>query len=296
MSRAESLTEESAREVAAVASQKAGVDGGSAELIRIGSNAVFRLPGHVILRIGREKRGFEEARRQVDVARWLATEDYPANRALDISQPVDALGFPATFWCSVSEKEEYAPIAQVAELIRDLHQLRVPVSLGLPVKRPFEEIEGRLEESRNLVQADADFLRQRIGDLKASYQKLKFALSPGVIHGDANVGNVILSRDGSPCLIDLDSFGVGPREWDLVQTALFYERFGWHSADEYRTFVDVYGFDVMEWQGYETLASYREIAMTLWLAGKATEEASQEVRKRVAAIKTGGDRRDWAPF
>jgi aminoglycoside phosphotransferase (APT) family kinase protein len=296
VSQARSLTEASARELAYAACKQAGVDEGDAELIRIGSNAVFRLAGRVILRIGREQHGFDEARRQVGVARWLASEDFPANRALDIPQPVDASGHPATFWVSVSEKEEYAAIAQVAEIIRDLHRLRAPDGLGLSEKRPFEEIGRRLKESRNLTREDEDFLRRRIGELRASYEHLDFALPQGVIHGDANVGNVILARDGKPCLIDLDSFCIGPREWDLVQTALFFERFGWHSAEEYQTFVDVYGFDIIKWHGYETLASYREIAMTLWLAGKATEKAAKEVRKRVFAIRTGGDRRDWAPF
>ena len=40
-------------------------------------------------------------------------------------------------------------------------------------------------------------------------------------------------------VFDLDSFAVGPREWDLVQTALFYDRLGWHTREEYRTFVEV---------------------------------------------------------
>ncbi|MEV6621028.1 aminoglycoside phosphotransferase family protein [Amycolatopsis sp. NPDC051106] len=296
MSQAESLTETSARELADAACKKAGVDGSNAELVRIGSNAVFRLPGHVILRIGRRRDEFDEARRQVDVAHWLASEDFPANRALRIPQPIDASGHPATFWESVSEEEKYAPIVDVAKIIRGLHKLRAPIGLGLPTKEPFAEIESRLGESRSLTQDDEEYLRRRISDLKADYERLEFALPRGVIHGDANVGNVILSRENTPCLIDLDSFCIGPREWDLVQTALFYERFGWHSVDEYRTFVDVYGFDIMKWSGYETLAGYREIAMTLWLAGKESEDAAREVRKRVSAIKTGGDRRDWAPF
>lgn len=150
----------------------------------------------------------------------------------------------------------------------------------------------------NLGQADASFIRHRIDELRADYDALEFALKPGVIHGDANVGNVILDRRGNPVLIDLDSFCVGPREWDLVQTALFHERFGWHSEGEYRSFVEVYGFDIMTWPGYQVLADYREIAMTLWLCGKAAddERAAAEVRKRIEAIRSGGDRRDWGPF
>ncbi|WP_328614542.1 aminoglycoside phosphotransferase family protein [Amycolatopsis sp. NBC_00348] len=296
MSQAKSLTEESAPEVAIVACQKVGIDSTNANLIRLGSNAVFRLDGRIILRISREQSGFGDANRQVGVARWLADVDYPANRALDVSQPVDASGYPATFWESVSEEEQYASIGQVAELIRSLHDLPTPEGLSLPTKDPFGELESHMGALENLEFHDANFLRNRIDELKDTYADLEFELPAGVIHGDANVGNVILARDGSPCLIDLDSFGIGHREWDLVQTALFYERFGWHTTEEYRTFVDIYGFDIMKWQGYETLASYREISMTLWLAAKESTKAATEVEKRVEAIRTGGDRRNWAPF
>jgi aminoglycoside phosphotransferase (APT) family kinase protein len=275
-----------------------GLEWSGAELIRLGSNAVFRLASPVIIRIGRDRAAAEDVGKQVAVARWLASEGYPANRVLDLDQPVDVEGHLATFWESVSEREEYAPIKQVAELIRDLHRLKVPTALHLPEKRPFDELGERLSSLANLDTSDADFLRSRIGDLHSRYDSLDFTLAPGVIHGDANVGNVILDSIGSPVLIDLDSFSVGPREWDLVQTALFYDRFGWHTDDEYRLFVETYGFDIMGWSGYSVLADYREVSMTLWLCGKAGTDAgaAAEVRKRVEAIRTGGTRLDWAPF
>jgi aminoglycoside phosphotransferase (APT) family kinase protein len=211
---------------------------------------------------------------------------------------VDIDGHVATFWVSVSESEKYAPIRQVADLIRRLHDLDPPSGFTLPAAQPFVDLESRLSVLANLDVADAEFLRELVGELRSRYDTLHFPLPPGVIHGDANVGNVILSRDGEPVLIDLDGFAVGPREWDLVQTALFYERFGWHTKEEYRTFVEVYGFDIMSWSGYRVLAAYREISMTLWLAGKAgaDEEAAAEVRKRVESIRSGGSRREWAPF
>lgn len=278
--------------------ERAGLDPAAAELVRIGSNAVYRLVKPVIVRISSERDAAGNASEQVAVARWLAGENYPATRALDLEQPIVAEGYVATLWESASEREEYAPVAQVAELIKRLHELDAPASLDLPEYDPFGKLDAQLGNLDNLDQADADFLRERIDDLRARYDTLEFVLKPGAIHGDANVGNVILDRDGNPLLIDLDSFAVGPREWDLVQTALFYERFGWHTEDEYRDFVRVYGWDIMTWPGYKVLADYREISMTLWLSRKAgtDEGAAAEVRKRVAAIKNGGDRRDWAPF
>lgn len=292
------LTEVTAKHVLQAACEKVGLDPAAAELIRIGSNAVYRLKEPVIVRIARDGDSLESARRQVAVARWLEAEGYPATRALHVDQPVETEDRVVTFWESVSEKEEYAPINQVADLIRRLHELEAPLSLVLPEKQPFAKLDSQLASLDNLDPPDADFLRQRIDDLRAQYESLDFVLRPGVIHGDANVGNVILDRLGDAVLIDLDSFCTGPREWDLVQTALFYDRFGWHTEEEYRTFVQVYGFDIMSWPGYSVLADYREVAMTLWLSGKAgsDERAAAEVRNRVETLRTGASRRDWAPF
>lgn len=292
------LTEATAYSVLAKACEQVGADPAGAKLIRLGSNAVYRLVEPVIVRISRDEDTVENVTRQVLVARWLEQADYPATRVLDVDQPVDIDGHVATFWVSVSESEKYAPIRQVADLIRRLHDLPPPSGFTLPAVQPFADLESKLSAFTNLDAADADFLRELIGELRSRYETLQFPLQAGVIHGDANVGNVIVSRDGEPVLIDLDGFAVGPREWDLVQTALFYERFGWHTEDEYRTFVEVYGFDIMSWSGYRILASYREISMTLWLAGKAgaDEEAAAEVRKRVESIRSGGSRREWAPF
>jgi aminoglycoside phosphotransferase (APT) family kinase protein len=145
---------------------------------------------------------------------------------------------------------------------------------------------------------DEQFLRRRIEWARETFPLLPFALPSGHIHGDANVGNVICDDDGRAMLIDLDSFATGPREWDLIQTALFFDRFGWHSEEEYHTFVDVYGYDVMLWGGYGDLAAMRKVAMTSWLSKKATisSDAAAEASKRIQAIRTGGSRRDWGPY
>ncbi|TWE14615.1 phosphotransferase family protein [Prauserella muralis] len=292
------MTEESARKAVVAACERVGLDPTGSVLVRLGSNAVFRLKKATIVRIGRDVGGMRDAAKQVAVARWLETEGYPAARALKVAQPVDLGGHPVTYWESASDSERYAPLSQVGTLLRCLHALSPPGSLQLDETRPFAKLDKQAGALGNLHPDDAAFLRDRIDFLRESYQSVDFALSPGVIHGDANVGNVILDREGNPVLIDLDSFSIGPREWDLVQTALFYERFGWHTEEEYRSFVEAYGFDIMEWPGYPVLADYREISMTMWLCGKAgsDERAAAEVRKRVETLRTGGSRREWAPF
>jgi hypothetical protein len=58
-------------------------------------------------------------------------------------------------------------------------------------------------------------------------------------------------------VIDLDNFATGPRKWDLIQTAIFYDRLGWHTREEYEAFTKVYGYDIMQWPGYPMLADIR---------------------------------------
>ncbi|WP_329372166.1 hypothetical protein OG896_36125 [Streptomyces sp. NBC_00669] len=87
-------------------------------------------------------------------------------------------------------------------------------------------------------------------------------------------------------LIDLDGFALAPREWDLVLTAVYYDRYGWHTREQYESFVHHYGFDLMNWPGYPVLADVRELTMTPWMGGKAAAEsrAAEEFVRRVEPI------------
>ncbi|MCC5697587.1 hypothetical protein LH612_31015, partial [Klebsiella pneumoniae] len=99
-------------------------------------------------------------------------------------------------------------------------------------------------------------------------------------------------------LIDLDSFCAGPREWDLMQTAPFHERFGWRTDEEHREFVDAYGFDIMTWSGHPVFADHREIAMTLWLCGNPGATTGQLPKSASGWSRSGrgSSRRNWSPF
>ena len=104
------LTEATARRVLAEVCGRVALDPAGAELVRLGSNAVFRLAEPVIVRIAGDGASLEEVRRQVLVARWLEEVGYPATRALDVEQPVQVGEYVATFLVSVSDRDEYAPI------------------------------------------------------------------------------------------------------------------------------------------------------------------------------------------
>jgi hypothetical protein len=291
------FTEAAASVALTHACQRAGLDCGEPTLIRMGSNAVFRVDG-LIARIAPSPGMRENVRKQIAVARWLESVGYPATRAAHIPQPIEADERIVTFWESVSHETVYAPIAEVAALIRRLHTLVAPENLSLPPLQPFGAASDPLPCFSGLSPEDERYLRRRLEWARDSFPRLPFALPPGVIHGDANVGNVLVDDHGQAVLIDLDSFAVGPREWDLIQTALFFDRLGWHTGDEYREFAKVYGYDITEWAGYSALVDMREIAMTSWVSKKAanSRDAAVEAAKRIKAIRTGASRRDWGAY
>jgi thiamine kinase-like enzyme len=163
---------------------------------------------------------------------------------------------------------------------------------------PFEDAARRIAVNEWLSPPDYVFLTEQLAVMKDRYADLEFVLPQGVIHGDANIGNVLHDKEGNPVVIDLDGFAVGPREWDLALTAIYYDSFGWHTRDEYETFARVYGFDIMQWPGYPIMRAVREFLMVTWVIQKARENprVAAEAAKRITALRTGVSRKDWQPY
>jgi hypothetical protein len=296
---APAFTAESAGAVLRQACRAVGLDPSGAELLRLGSNAVYRLAAApVVVRIAADPGVRAQMERVVRVARWLEAESFPANRVVSgVEQPVMVGGRVATYWVNAQDRTEYARLDELADLLRRLHWLEEPESLGLPYYDPFAHVANSLSRLDGVTDADREFAQERVAKLQKEYDRLDFVLPFGAIHGDANVGNAIRHRDGHAILIDLDGFSLAHREWDLVLTSLYYERFGWHTRTDYEAFVHHYGFELMNWPGYSVLADIRELMMTLWVGTHAANPAAaEEFAKRVRAIRTGGSRRDWHAF
>ncbi|MDQ0811193.1 aminoglycoside phosphotransferase (APT) family kinase protein [Streptomyces sp. B3I7] len=278
----------------------AGLDSRGAELLRLGSNAVYRLPSlPIVVRIARDPSLLEEMGRAVKVARWLETQDFPANRVpASVAQPLVIGGLVVTFWESVQDSEEFATVGELADLLRRLHWLEEPESLGLPYFDPLAKLTASLEGLDGVAGEDREFLEQRAARLAKDYDRLDFVLPFGMIHGDANIGNVLRHREGHAVFIDLDGLALAPREWDLILTAIYYDRYGWHTKTEYAEFVHRYGFDLMNWPGYETLADLRELMMVAWVGHQVTssERAAAEFARRMRSLRTGKDRDQWGPL
>ncbi|MER6612683.1 phosphotransferase enzyme family protein [Streptomyces xantholiticus] len=276
----------------------ADVEPDGIRMMRFGDHAVFRIAGgQIVSRVGRSPERLPSVQREVAVAGWLADAGYPAARLVTAAeQPVVVEGHPVTFWEGLGDGETYANTREMGELLRRLHELESP-TFSLPPLRPFDKVTQRLKRAA-IPDPSRAYLQALAEKLAAEYDRLEFALPAGPVHGDFNVGNVLRDVGGHPKVIDLDGFGTGPREWDLTQTAMYYDSFGWHTEAEYSDFVQGYGFDVREWSGYAVLRSARELLMVAWLSQNAgtNPRAAEEVEKRVETLRSGGSRRDWAPF
>src|ERR1700733_1068603 len=124
----------------------AGIDATGARLLRIGSNTVYRLKAPIIARISRLGADPGQVRQTVAVARWLKSVDYPAVRLVDVDQPVVLGQHVVTFWVAVSDDgDQYASVAEVAQVLVQLHQLTAPENLYLPDLAPFANAAKRIE-------------------------------------------------------------------------------------------------------------------------------------------------------
>ncbi|WP_268742183.1 phosphotransferase enzyme family protein [Nocardiopsis dassonvillei] len=266
----------------------------SPELVRMGERAVFRIGSDVIARVERSADRWEEADREVQAARWLAEQSLPVTHPLPGKQPVLAEDLVVTLWEAV--QGEWTVPRELGRLLRALHHLTPPPSLGLPALDPFHRVAERIDTVPGLDTTQRDLLRAHRQDLAARWPTVTPVLGTHVIHGDANIGNVLATPQGV-VLFDLDGICWGPPEWDLVLTAL-YRDLGWHSDTEYADFCDVYGFDVTSWDGYPLYKQVRELRMTTWLAQKCGEspEIDAEIARRIADLADPHRPRTWNPY
>ncbi|MFG2122404.1 phosphotransferase [Streptomyces sp. NPDC048710] len=172
------------------ACETAGLDSTGAELLRLGSNAVYRLASlPIIVRIARDPAVLAEMECVVGVARWLETVDFPAIRlVVGIAQPLVVRGLAVTFWESVQEREEYATVGELADLLRRFHWLEEPESLPLPYFDPLAKLSASLDGLTAVSAEDRSFLEERAAKLAKEYDRLDFVLPFGVIHGDTGTG------------------------------------------------------------------------------------------------------------
>ncbi|MEU9662682.1 aminoglycoside phosphotransferase family protein [Streptomyces chartreusis] len=287
------LSAGSARTVLEAACAIAGFDPAHAEPVRIAENEIWRLPGQqVIVRIARPGQA-APAQREVRVARWLAENNVPVVRLIDVPQPIEADGRPVTFWGELPP-QEHGTVEDVAQLLRQLHALPAP-EIELGYVDPFVRIKERLKAARTLDEADRAWLQGLHQDLGAAWAERPAGRPDCAVHGDAWPGNLVRLVGGGRMIMDLERFALGPPEWDLVSTAVRSKTTGAVTEAEYDQFCAAYGYDVTEWDGYEILAVARELRMVTYAAQHVASnpEWVDQAQLRVDCLRGRRGPRPW---
>jgi Ser/Thr protein kinase RdoA (MazF antagonist) len=280
----------------------AGLDPAGAELIRFGQNAIYQLKDQpYVVRIARAT---EPARVQTEVrvARWLAENEFPATRLADIgtaAQPFEAGDRLVTVWALVEQSPDRPTMTDLGYILRGLHDLIPSPSLDLGPFEPFRDLPDRLERAPASVHHDdVEFLRQRGNELGDAYADLSFDLPEGPIHGDAHPGNLMRDTNGTVILTDLECFAIGPRESDIALPAAYRYGLSWLSDEGYRTFTQVYGYDVSKAECFPVLRAMREVNMTAWLMQNVDESDAirAEFNRRMADLRNPDAPRSWHAF
>ncbi|MFE9471094.1 phosphotransferase enzyme family protein [Streptomyces griseofuscus] len=287
------MDEARARDVLAAAGVPAAGTG-DAVLLALGENAVFAA-GDLVVKVGRDAELLERARRELDIAGWLAGAGVPAVRAAE-PEPRLVEGHPVTVWHRLPDAVRPAEPRDLAELLRLVHALP-----AAPFALPPRELLGGVERWLRLAgeaidPEDAAYLRARRDGFAAAAAALTPRLTPGPIHGDALPRNVHIGPKG-PVLVDLETFSADLREHDLVVMALSRDRYGL-PAEAYDAFTETYGWDVREWEGCSVLRGARETASCAWVSQHAPSnpKALAEFRRRVASLRDGDESVRWYPF
>jgi hypothetical protein len=275
----------------------AGLDPDGAELLRMTNNAVFRLARQpVVVRIVASRALRHRVAKVVRVATWFAEHDVPAVRLLPgVVQPVRVGGHLATVWEMVPAGGVKPRGRDLARLLRRVHALPAP-PFPLPTWEPLDDVRRRLDEADGLDDADREFLLGRCDEMASRIDDLDFELPPGLIHGDAHLGNLIPSPAGA-VLCDFDSTCVGPPEWDLAPLAVGVVRFG-EPAGRYRELSRTYGLDVTRWPGFPVLREVRELKLITSVLPIMTShpEVRPELMRRLDDFRRGDTSSRWSRY
>ncbi len=240
-----------------------GVSVRDAKLLRLHSNASFALPNEgLLVRIATNPAAFARVAASIEVTRWLARRGFPCVMPADIEgQPFTEHGRVVSVWRYVpTTTDPVQPGTELGRLLRLLHAQPDPPRPPSRFTDPFYSVANAIDEVPDAMpEPDRAWLRNRITTLRNQWNTLVFPRPPGLIHGDAHVGNLMHATSGQVILGDWDHVAIGPREWDLIQIHFIHRRFGSTTEHDLDSFAAAYGWDIRDWPGLGALIAVREI-------------------------------------
>ncbi|MEV0712729.1 aminoglycoside phosphotransferase family protein [Nocardia aurea] len=270
-----------------------GVDPIGAELVRAGSNTIYRVCD-VVARIGNP--GCQDtAQRELRVSQWLNESGLRTVDVADVVHPFAVVdGRPVTWWRTIPDHRPSTP-AELGGALRRLHTFVPPTTFTLPHHDPFSGLHRQINVAGYISNDDRGWLATHLHSLREQYDDLEPMDTPRVIHGDAWQGNLVVPADETPILLDLERVSLGRVEWDLVQIAADYTDFARLSAIDYAAFVDSYGDDLTTHEKFRLFADIQELRWTVFALSQAeaNTKAAAQVQLRLACIR-GDVARPWS--
>jgi len=277
------------RAVLETACRIAGVEASGATLLRHHTNAVYVLAtAPIVVKIGRPHR--DSNIDVVGLVRWLEQESVPTVALLDTDQPLQIAGCPVTLWRYLDQQRGVLRAAELAEPLATLHSRAAVPPIRLPneqIRNTIAAIGNAIDTAEILTPEDRALLHTRRDGLAEQAPEVRYAMDPGVIHGDAHHRNALWDKhEGRTVLCDWENAAIGPPEWDLVTIEVHCRRFG-HPISEYQQFSRYYGIDIRDWSGYTWLRNLRELRMITTNARKSAPGSAPgaEVLRRIEALR-----------
>jgi hypothetical protein len=303
------LTAEGIAAVACAAAHAAGLSAEGARLLKFTNNAVVALPAaQAVLRIAGSTAVRSRVPAVVAAARWFEQLALPAVRLLPgVPQPLEVEGHLVTVWRAVPAHHTAPGPEDLAGALRALHAMTAPPPPPIGRWDVVGALRRRLAEAAGVARDDVAFLAGELAAVEAALPgitALPPLLPPGVVHGDAFLGNVLpgavrrpAAGTGGAVLCDFDGVGVGPREWDLVPVAVGALRFD-YGHDLQQRFARAYGADVTTWPGFGVLRRLRELQLVTSVLPvlDANPALRPQWRLRLESLRAGDDAVRWSPY
>jgi Ser/Thr protein kinase RdoA (MazF antagonist) len=245
--------------------------GAMPELVRSGSNHVFRAGPHLI-RVGAAGADFTN---QVAVARRLHDLGVPVLTPLDDAAVV--CGRPVTVW-EFLEHGDRIDFEQLGERIAHLHRiapdrLRDLARLRFCGDTGWLHLDDRLEAAGRGGVAEGralDALRAAWARLEGCAERAR--QGPQVLcHGDLHPGNVLM-RGSEVVILDWDAIGLAAPAWDHAALIPWASRYG-GAPGTYPEFARGYGADLRDDRLAQDLSRLRLLGATVNLVLMAGRDA-----------------------